>query len=81
MLIAAPHIVDQNIQPVVRGPNALEDGGRLAVNAVVTAHGHALPAELCHGLSRLLYGAGYVHRPLALFHGAAGKVHRCTRLA
>src|SRR5260370_11468237 len=70
ILVATPHVVDQDVQSPVIGTNTSKYGFDLRVVAKITLQCNTLTALLCHFISSLLDCPRQSGSAFALFHGS-----------
>jgi len=76
VLVAAPDVVDQDVESALLPLDSLEDGLHLRIVAVVAADRDALPAEIGHLLRRLVDRAGQRNGGVPLLYRPARDVDR-----
>ena len=75
VLVAAPDVVHQDIQPSLLGPDAVKQRPHLVVVGVVTGHGDPLAARLRDGCSDLAQRAAHPAGARTRLHGAPSYVN------
>src|SRR4051794_988308 len=81
VLIAAPHVVDQHVEPSLLRANLLEQGLNVAIDGVIAPHRDAA-ATSCRDLpGTIIHGARHVVCGEAAADTATGDVDRGSRLA
>src|SRR2546425_2559672 len=78
VLIAAPHVVDEDIQPAGIGTNAMEERLGLAIDGVIAPDGYSMAATVRHQPGGLVDRARHVVRGAFAIDTAAGDVHGCS---
>ncbi len=81
MLVAAPHVVDQNIQPVSRRADALINRFHLPVVPVIASDGDAFSPQPRDLIRRLVDRPGKGYGGPAFFHRPSRDVDRRARFA